>query len=131
LGLWFRAIWHVTTQKYGANALGLQRVLGLGSYRTAWMWMHKLRRAMVRPGRDRLSGTVEVDETYIGGEKPGKRGRGAAGKELVVVVAQKDGRKIGRVRLRRVPDASARSLEGAVEEAVEPGSAVCTDGWVG
>ena len=131
LGLWFRAIWHVTTQKYGANALGLQRVLGLGSYRTAWMWMHKVRRAMVRPDRDRLSGTVEVDETYIGGEKPGKRGRGAAGKELVVVVAQKDGRKIGRIRLRRVRDACARSLEGAVKEAVESGSTVCTDGWVG
>src|SRR4030043_460349 len=74
LRLWFRAIWHVTSQKYGANALGLQRVLGLGSYRTAWTWLHKLRCAMVRPGRERLSGVVEADETYIGGEAPGKRG---------------------------------------------------------
>jgi hypothetical protein len=66
LRLWFRALWYVTNQKHGVSALGLQRVLGLGSYRTAWTWLHKLRHAMVRPGRDRLSGTVEVDETYIG-----------------------------------------------------------------
>ena len=131
LGLWFRAMWHVTTQKYGANALGLQRVLGLGSYRTAWTWMHKLRRAMVRPGRDRLSGTIEVDETYIGGKKPGKRGRGAAGKALVVIAAQKDGKKIGRIRLKRVPDASAESLESAVTAAAEPGCVLRTDGWAG
>lgn len=74
----------MTGQKYGANALGLQRLLALGSYRTAWTWLHEIRHAMVRPGRDRLSGRVDIDETYIGGEKPGKRGRGAAGKALVV-----------------------------------------------
>ena len=68
-------MWHITSQKYGANALGLQRELGLGSYHTAWEWLHKLRRAMVRPGRDRLKGLVEVDETYWGGEQAGKRGR--------------------------------------------------------
>ena len=129
LQLWFRAIWHLTSQKYGANAMGLQRMLGLGSYRTAWIWLHKLRRAMVRPGRDRLSGTVDVDETYIGGEKPGKRGRGAAGKSLVVVMVEVTEGKIGRIRLRCVPDASATSLEGAVKEAVEPGSIIRTDGW--
>ena len=66
LRMWFRAIWSVTSQKHGVSALGLQRDLGLGSYHTAWAWLHKLRRAMVRPGRGRLSGTVEVDETYIG-----------------------------------------------------------------
>lgn len=129
LQLWFRAIWHLTSQKYGANAMGLQRMLGLGSYRTAWIWLHKLRRAMVRPGRDRLSGTVDVDETYIGGEKPGKRGRGAAGKSLVVVMVEVTEGKIGRIRLRCVPDASATSLESAVKEAVEPGSIIRTDGW--
>ena len=84
LRLWFLAMWNVTSQKYGANALGLQRVLGLGSYHTAWEWLHKLRRAMVRPEREKLSGLVEVDETYIGGAKTGKRGRGATGKALVV-----------------------------------------------
>lgn len=131
LRLWFRAIWHLTSQKYGANALGLQRVLGVGSYHIAWTWLHKLRRAMVRPGRDRLSGTVEVDETYIGGEKPGKRGRGAAGKVLVVVMVETTEGKIGRIRLRRVRDASAPSLEGAVKDGVEPGSIVHTDGWGG
>jgi transposase-like protein/predicted RNA-binding Zn-ribbon protein involved in translation (DUF1610 family) len=131
LRVWFRAIWHVTSQKYGANALGLQRVLGLGSYRTAWSWLHKLRRAMVRPGRDRLSGVIQVDESYIGGEKPGKRGRGAAGKSLVLIAAQVDGTRIGRVRLQRIPDASALSLETAVQQSVEPSSVVRTDGWQG
>jgi len=83
---------------------------------------------MVRPGRDRLTGEVEADEAFLGGSRPGKRGRGAAGKTLVVVVAQVDGRHIGRIRLHRVPDASARSLERAIQEAVVPGSVVRTDG---
>jgi transposase-like protein len=129
--LWFRALWYVTNQKYGVSALGLQRALGLGSYRTAWTWLHKLRYAMVRPGRDRLSGIVEVDETYLGGQKPGKRGRGAAGKALVVVAAQEDRNRIGRIRLHRVLDASAQSLGAAVQECVEPGTVVRTDGWSG
>lgn len=131
LRLWFRAIWHLTSQKYGANALGLQRLLGVGSYHTAWNWLHKLRRAMVRPGRERLSGPVEVDETYIGGEKPGKRGRGAEGKELVVIMAEIKESETGRIRLRRVKDASALSLEGAIREGIEPGSIVQSDGWEG
>ena len=128
LRLWFRAMWYVTSQKSGMSALGLQRVLGLGSYRTAWRWLHKLRCAMVRPGRERLAGTVEVDEAFLGGPRAGKHGRGAAGKVLVVVAAQADGPRIGRIRLRRVSDASAPQLERAVQEAVEPGSLVQTDG---
>lgn len=131
LRLWFRAMWHVTSQKSGVSALGLQRVLGLGSYETAWIWLHKLRRAMVRPGRDRLSGTVEVDEVYIGGEKSGKRGRGALGKSLVVIAAEKDGGGTGRIRLCRVRDASAASLQAAISQVVAPGSIVETDGWSG
>ena len=131
LRLWFRAIWHVTSQKHGVSALGLQRVLGLRSYETAWTWMHKLRCAMVRPGRDRLSGVVEVDETYYGGEKHGKRGRGALGKTLVVVAVEWNGGRIGRIRLQRVADASAKNLEPAVQAAVEPDSQVLTDGWSG
>lgn len=129
--LWFRAIWHITSQKYGANALGLQRVLGFGSYRTAWMWLHKLRRAMVRPGRDRLSGIVDVDEIYIGGEKSGKRGRGAVGKVLVIVIVEVKNGRIGRIRLKRIADASAPRLEDDIKMAVEPGSVVRTDGWEG
>ena len=128
---WFNAIWHITNQKYGANALGLQRLLGFGSYRTSWACLHKLRRAMVRPGRDRLRGVVEVDETFIGGEKPGKRGRGATGKELVMIAAQEDGAKLGRIRLQRIPDASRTSLKAAIQSNIEPGSIIQTDGWQG
>lgn len=131
LVLWFRAIWWVTSQKNGASALGLKRILGLGSYETAWTWLHKLRRAMVRPGRDRLSGSVQVDETYIGGEKPGKRGRGAEGKTLVIIAAQEDGKATGRIRLKQVTDASGKSLEAAVKDTIEPGAVVKTDGWCG
>lgn len=131
LCLWFQAMWFVVNQKNGTSALGIQRALGLGSYRTAWRWLHKLRRAMVRPGRDRLSGTVEVDEVYLGGERPGKRGRGAAGKALVLIAAQVDGSKIGRIRLARVANASAPVLAQAIGAAVSPGSQVLTDGWKG
>lgn len=131
LVLWFRAIWWVTSQKTGTSALGLQRVLGLGSYKTAWAWLHKLRRAMVRPGRDRLSGTVEVDETYWGSLEEGVRGRKTDKKVLIVVAAQEDGRGIGRIRMKRIPDASSQSLHPFVEESIEPGSVIHTDGWEG
>lgn len=131
LRVWFRALWYVTNQKHGVSALGVQRALGLGSYHTAWTWLHKLRVAMVRPGRDRLAGTVEVDEAYIGGVKSGKRGRGAAGKALVFVAAQVEGTRTGRIRLRRLADASAASLEQALQETVVPGSVIRTDEWSG
>ena len=131
LVMWFRAIWCVTSQKTGASALGLQRVLGLRSYQTAWTWLHRLRRAMVRPGRDRLSGHVEVDESFMGALEEGHRGRGQTRKALIVVVAQEDGAGIGRIRMRRISDASAQSLHPFVADSVEPGSVVHTDGWVG
>jgi transposase-like protein len=124
-------MWFVTSQKSGGNALGLQRVLGLGSYQTAWTWLHKLRRAMVRPGRDRLAGKIEVDETYLGSPERGVRGRQTERKTLVVVAAQEDGQGIGRIRMRAVPDASADSLIPFVEEAVERGSVIRTDAWLG
>jgi transposase-like protein len=95
LPLWFRAIWQVTSQKTGASALGVQRALGLGSYETAWTWLQKLRRAMVRPDRDRLSGVVEVDETYLGGLEEGVMGRGTKDKALIVVAAQEAGKGSG------------------------------------
>jgi transposase-like protein len=128
LRLWFRAVWLVTSQKSGASALGLQRVLGLGSYETAWTWLHKLRRAMVRPGRDPLKGTVEVDETFVGGVSSGT-GRDGIGKALVVIAAEEDGAGIGRIRLARVPDASTPSLHGFIRQAIAPGSTIHTDGW--
>lgn len=131
LTFWFRAIWWVTGQKNGASALGLKRILGLGSYRTAWMWLHKLRRAMVTPSRNHLGGVIEVDESYIGGEKPGKRGRGAAGKALIVIAVEINNLRIGRIRLMRVPDASFESLGEAVQKAADRGSVIRTDAWTG
>lgn len=131
LALWFRAMWLVTSQKNGVSALGLQKVLGLGSYETAWTWLHKLRRAMVRPGRDRLSGVIEVDETYWGGPEEGVRGRETFKKVLIVVAAQEDGKAVGRIRLRHVADASSASLLPFIEDSIEPGSLVKTDGWKG
>lgn len=131
LTMWFRVIWFVTSQKHGVSALGLQRAIGLGSYQTAWAWLHKLRRAMVRPDRDRLSGTVEVDETYIGGDEAGPRGRGAAAKSLVVIAAEEDGKAIGRIRMRRIVDASADSLEPFIQDVIDASSVVHTDGWGG
>jgi len=131
LPIWFRAIWWVVTQKNGASALGLQRVLGLGSYETAWTWLHKIRRAMVRPGRDRLSGHIEVDETYLGGKEEGVHGRETFKKALIVVATQEDGNGIGRIRMRRIPEASAKSLLPFVEDVIEPGSTIHTDGWLG
>jgi len=129
LSLWFEAIWHVCGQKNGASALGIQRVLGLGSYRTAWNMLQRLRRAMVRPGRDRLTGTVEADEIFIGGPRPGKRGRGAAGKALVLVVVEDKAPAMGRIRLARVANASADSLLPALAAMVETGAEVRTDDW--
>ena len=129
LRLWFQAIWYVVNQKNGVSALGLQRALGLGSYHTAWEWLHKLRRAMVRPGRDRLSGVVEMDETLLGGERSGKRGRGAEGKILVLIAAEDAGKGIGRIRLSVIPDASSESIKNATLQMVEPGSTIRSDGW--
>jgi len=128
---WFRAMWWLTSQKTGISAVGLQGVLGLRSYYTAWTWLQKLRRAMVRPGRDSLSGMVEVDETYIGGEKPGKRGRGALGKSLVIIAAEVEDNRIGRIRLQRIKSASAKNLEESVQQIVKQGSVVKTDDWKG
>lgn len=119
-------------QKNGASALGLQRILGLKRYETAWTMLHRLRRAMVRPGRDLLTGRVEVDECYIGGPEEDLPGRLNLDKTLVIAAVQEDGKGIGRIRMRQIPDASAASLIPFIEEdSVAAGSLVHTDGWQG
>jgi transposase-like protein len=125
---WLDTIWHLCAQKNGSSALGLQRALGFGSYHTGWEWLHRLRRAAVLPGRSKLTGEVEVDETFIGGVKRGKRGRGAAGKSLVLIAAEIRGVHIGRARLVLIPDSTAVTLISTVEDLVERGSNVVTDG---
>ena len=129
LRTWFLAMWYVTSQKQGVSALGLQRVLGLGSYQTAWAWLHKLRRAMVRPGRDQLAGEVEVDETYLGGAEVGVVGRQTRKKSIVVIAAEIRERGTGRIRMSCVRDVSGESLVPFVQAAVVPGAVVHTDGW--
>lgn len=129
LRVWLQTMWYVTTQKHGISALGIQRVLGFGSYQTAWAWLHKLRRSMVRPGRDRLCGEVEVDETYVGGVEAGVSGRETETKSIVMIAAEVRGRLIGRIRMARVEDVSAESLVPFVQLTVQEGSMVRTDGW--
>jgi len=131
LRLWFRAIWQVVSQKHGISALGLQRVLGLSRYETTWRMLHRLRRAMVRPGRDHLIGPVQVDEIYLGGPRPGKHGRGAANKTLVFISVEDKGKRAGRIRLYKIKDASGDSLISAVKKSVQPKNEVRTDGWGG
>jgi transposase-like protein len=131
LHIWFQAIWYVTGQKYGSSALGLQKLLGLGSYHTAWAWLHRIRRAMVNPAREQLAGVVQVDETCWGSAQSGKRGRGAAGKALILIAVEHTKQKLGRVRLKKIPDASGRSLIHSIEALVSPGSVIETDGWTG
>jgi transposase-like protein len=131
LRLWFRAMWQVVSQKQGISALGLQRVIGLKRYETTWMLLHRLRTAMIRPGRDSLIGPVQVDETYIGGPRPGKRGRGAAGKTLVLVAVEDKDKRPGRIRLHKVKNASGDSLIPVIKDSIQPTSEVRTDGWEG
>jgi transposase-like protein len=132
LRTWFLAAWQITSQKYGANALGLQRDLGLRSYQTAWAWLHKFRRAMLRPGRDRLDGIIEVDEAYVGGVEEGTRGRQTETKTIVAIAVEVvDEKRLGRVRMHPVPDVGAASLGAFVRDVVESGATVLTDGWSG
>ena len=133
LTVWFTACWMFAAQKDGVSALSLQRSLEIGSYPTAWAMLHRLRSVLVRPGRDRLTGTVEVDETYIGGEEPGLRGGRAKGKKSLVGVAVelKQPRGCGRCRMAILRDGSAASLHPFVTEHVTPGATVITDGWQG
>ena len=129
---WLHVAWEIMNAKYGVNALTLQHRLGLRSYQTASSWLHKFRRAMVRPDRDRLAGAVEVDEAYVGGEEPGARGRQTKTQSIVVIAVElRSDRRPGRIRLRHVPDVSGKSLVGFVTDVVAPGRVVKTDGWPG
>jgi transposase-like protein len=134
LTVWLGAAWYVTNQKQGVSALGLQRVLGLSSYQTAWAILHRLRRAMVRPGREHLTGNVEVDETYLAITARGKP-RSAVGRKshttktlVAIAVEVLEPKGFGRIRLRRVPLDSERYLLPFVRDTVAPGSTVRTDG---
>lgn len=133
LGSWFAAIWALTNQKQGMSALGLQRLLGLRSYETAWAHLHKLRRAMVRPGRELLSGLVEVDEGYVGGRETGVAGRQSEDKAVVVVAVEVRpggrGESAGRVRMSRLQRATKATIFEFVSDAIEDGSRLRTDGW--
>jgi len=129
--IWFRAIWWMVAQKNGVSAKGLQKILGLGSYQTAWTWLHKFRRLMVISGRNKLQGTVEVDEVFVGGKISGKRGRGAEGKSLIAVAVELNGRKTGRVRLAKIPNASSESLKEFIKNNIKTSSKIITDGWNG
>jgi transposase-like protein len=131
LFIWFRAIWWMVAQKNGVSAIGLQRILGLGNYQTSWTWLHKFRRLMVLSSRSKLSGVVEIDETFVGGKKPGKRGRGAEGKSVVVIAVEVLGRKTGRVRLSRIESASSENLNKFILNNIEPSATIITDGWRG
>ena len=128
---WFRAMWWMTGQKHQLSALGLQRLLGFGSYRTAWVWLQKLRRALVLPDWNRLGGEVEVDEMHMENVEAGGGRWHQESKALVAIAAQIDGKGIGRIRLRRIPAASPSQLVTFVKHVVEPGSIVITDGWKG
>lgn len=134
LRVWLAAIWYVTNQKQGVSALGLQRVLGLGSYQTAWAILHRLRRAMVRPGRDLLQGNVEVDETYvaitdIAKTKSGRDFQSKTSDAIIAIAIERlEPKGFGRIRLRRVLSKSARHVMPFIRASVAPGSRVCTDG---
>lgn len=128
LQTWFRAIWQVTSRKHGISAVDLRREVGLGTYRSAWVLLHKLRRAMVRPQRERLHGTVEVDETYWGGDEPNVKGRLTYKKKLVLIAVEVNEGVIGRIRLQTVSELTRASVTAFVRTSVEPGSTLRTDG---
>jgi len=129
---WFKAMWWVTTRKSGVNAINLKDLLGLGSYETAWSWLQKLRSCTVCQGRDKLTGTVEADEFYIGGqESGGKRGRAAEHKSAVAIAVEKNGKKLGRIRLQVIADCSQDRLHDFINNHVQKQSNIITDSWGG
>jgi transposase-like protein len=131
LTVWFAGAWQVTTAKNGLSAMTLASTLGV-NYRVAWSMLHRYRIAMVRAERQPLAGTVEVDETLVGGEEHGgKRGRGVEAALVVIAIEVREPKGFGRVRMRHIPDASGDSLVPFVRDVVAPGTLVHTDGWGG
>ena len=128
ISTWFAAVWFVTSQRNGVSAQGLQRVLGFGSDETAWAWLHKLRRAMVRPDRERLSGIVEVDESFIGGQTPGRKGGSTLKAPVMIAVERTGKRALGRVRLAVAQAPNTNELVEFACTVIEPGSTIRTDG---
>ena len=131
LTVWFKALWCFSTRKSGINAVALKEALGLGSYQTAWNWLQKLRTCTIFPDRETLSGQVEVDEFYLGGVRSGKRGRGAENKSKVAIAVERQGQRLGRVRMQVIKDCSASQLIPFVKSNVAPGNQISTDGWKG
>lgn len=134
LKVWLAAAWYITNQKQGVNALGLQRVLGLGSYQTAWTMLHRFRRAMVRPGRELLRGRIEVDETFLAirdkaETTPLKGKKNKTTKTLIIIAVEiLEPKGFGRIRLRQIPADSALHVVPFVQDVIQPGSTVHTDG---
>lgn len=129
LKLWFHVMWLLMAQKTGMSAKNFHDTFGFGSYQTSWGWLQKLRSVMIRPGREALSGRIELDETFIGGQKEGTRGRGAEGKTLVLVAIEGEkSKKLGRVRFRIIPNAKSETIRPFVTDFIKPGSTIVTDG---
>lgn len=131
LTIWFKALWWFSTRKSGVNAVFLQEMLGLGSYKTAWRWLQKLRICTIFPCREKLSGNIEADEFYLGGEGSGKRGRGADNKCKVAVAIERKGHQLGRLRMQVINNCSSAELTPFATNNIVLGSYITTDGWKG
>jgi hypothetical protein len=133
LRLWYRAIWWVLGQKHGTSALGLQKGLGIKSYETAWLMLHKIRGAMVDPKRSRLSGNIEIDEAYVGGKKQGASlGKaGTKGNPMIIVAVEFEEKRLGRIRIEKTPSNSTADLVKFVAQNIEQGSQLYSDEWAG
>jgi hypothetical protein len=131
LTAWFKALWWFATRKSGVNVINLQDLLGLGSYTTAWKWLQKLRSCTIRTSREKLSGSIEADEFYLGGEHSGKRGRGAEHKCTVAIAVERKGHKLGRLRMQVIQRCSSDELVPFATANIASGSTITTDGWKG
>jgi len=128
LSTWFAAVWFVTSQKNGVSAQGLKDALGFGSYETAWVWLHKLRRAMVRPDRDLLGGVVELDQSFVGGRATGKRGPSSDKAPITIAVERDERGRLGRVRLELADKPGGLDMIEFACEVVTLGATIRTDG---